>query len=469
MTNITIDKSSSIPAYQQIGDQIGAMISDGRIAADTKLPPIRALASELGVSNITIVGAYRYLEQKKLAYARIGSGTYATELLHKIRPIPADINRHAGEQEFELKDAINFANSSTPAELFPIAEFKKLFNQVLDRDKGNAFSYTDIQGYEPLREAVCGYLEGYGIKSDAEKVQIISGAQQGVDIISKALLMAGDVVFVENPTYYGAVGAFLSRGAQVIPVNMQKDGIDLDRLRGLLKLYRPKFIYVMTYFQTPTCVSYSMAKKRTLLELAAQYDTYIIEEDNQSEFNYGTGRVTPLKSLDHRNRVIYIKSFSKILMPGLRIGFMVLPKKVGQQAAAAKHTSDIYTSGFTQRAFELYLRSEHWQRHTEMMRRTFMERYEFFIKQADAYLRPYVKYTKPGGGLSLWLELRNKELSARDICGRLLEERVVATPGAVFSTDEYDLPFLRLSFADLECEKIRQGIKTIAKVFKEQS
>ena len=148
---------------------------------------------------------------------------------------------------------------------------------------------------------------------------------------------------------------------------------------------------------------------------------------------------------------------------------MVLPKKAGQQAAAAKHTSDIYTSGFTQRAFELYLRSEHWHRHTEMMRRTFMERYEFFIKQADTYLRPYIKYTKPGGGLSLWLELRNKDLSARAICDRLLEEKVVVTPGVVFSTDACDLPFLRLSFTDLECEKIRQGVKTIAKVFKDMN
>jgi DNA-binding transcriptional MocR family regulator len=339
-----------------------------------------------------------------------------------------------------------------------------LFNQVLDRDKGNAFSYTDSRGYEPLRQAVCGYLEGYGVKTDAEKIQIISGAQQGVDIVSKALLTTNDVVFVENPTYYGAVGAFLSRGALVIPINMQKDGIDLDRLKGFLKLYKPRFIYVMTYFQTPTCVSYSMAKKRALLDLAAKYDTYIIEEDNQSEFNYGAERVTPLKALDHRNRVIYIKSFSKILMPGLRLGFMALPKKVGQQVAAAKHTSDIYTSGFTQRAFELYLKSDNWQLHTDMMRRTFMDRYEFFIKQADVHLRPYIKYAKPGGGLSLWAELRDKNLSAQDVCARLLEEKVVATPGAVFSADEQDLPFLRLSFADLECEKISAGVKAIARV-----
>ncbi len=459
--NLQIDKNSGVPSYKQLGDAICGMINEGKIKPNEKLPPIRKLSEALGVNNITIVSAYRYLENKKAAYARVGSGTYVSEVLVEEQPKPITAGEyHRHNHEFQIKDAINFANSGTSKELFPIEEFKLLFNQVLDRDKGNAFDYTDSQGYEPLREAVCTYLDEYGIKTSSDKIQIISGAQQGVDIISKAMLGVGDVLFVEQPTYYGAVGAFFSRGAQVLGVPIEKDGMDLDRLRGLLKIYRPKFIYVMTYFQTPTCVSYSMEKKRKLLELASEYDTYIIEEDNQSEFNYSNETIVPLKALDTKNRVIYIKSFSKILMPGLRLGFMVLPKKVLQQVMSAKYTTDIYTSGFTQRAFDLYLRSNGFKKHTEMMRRIFRERYEFMMKQIDNHLRGVCKYQKPAGGLSVWIELKNG-ISSNELGQSLLEKNVVVTPGTVFSIEGNELPFIRLSFADIEKTKILSGIKII--------
>lgn len=468
---IKLDKENGIPVYRQLGDALWEMIENGVLKQGAKLPPIRKMAEALKVNNVTVVSAYKYLEQKKVVYAHMGSGTYVSEfpteeLPRLITNIEYDAKRNLA---FDVKDAINFANSSISTEFFPVDEFKKCLNAMLDRDKGNAFNYTDSQGYQPLRESIAGYLEEYGMKTDAGKIQIISGVQQGIDMIAKATLNAGDVLFIEKPTYYGAAGGFLSRGVQVIEVPMEDDGLDLIRLRSLLKLYRPKFIYTMTYFQTPTCVSYSMEKKRRLLELADEYNTYIIEEDNQSEFNYSTQPVVPLKALDNRNRVVYIKSVSKILMPGLRLGFMVLPEEILLQVMQAKYTVDISTSGFTQRAFDLYLRSGNWKPYTAMMKGIFQSRYKILTEALDTYAMEYINYNKPLGGLNIWLEMKNKEMSSNQFSDNLVKAHVIVTPGSIFSLHGQDLPYIRISFADVKEKDIEKGIQIMADVFRQMT
>ncbi len=467
--SIKLNKESDVPVYKQLGDGLLYLIESGVIKPSTKLPPIRTMANALKVNSVTVISAYKYLENKKVVYSQMGSGTYVMDIGVKELPTPISSFKTSMESNefFNISDAVNFANTSIPPALFPVKEFKELFNKVLDRDLGNAFSYTDIQGYEPLRVSICTYVERFGIKTSYDRIQIISGAQQGVDIISKVMLTTGDVLFVEKPTYFGAVGAFMMRGGQVIEVPMEKDGISLEELATLLKIYHPKFIYIMSYYQTPACISYSIEKKRGLLELCAKYDTYIIEEDNQSEFNYSDDTIVPLKALDYKNRVIYIKTFSKILMPGLRIGFMVLPKKILQQVLSAKYTSDIATSGFIQRAFHLYLSDEGFLDHVEMMRALFKERYEYFAYMLTTYLTPYFDFDLPKGGLSFWLKLKNKDLSANLLCENILKRNVVLTPGSVFSLNGEDIPCIRLSFADIETDKIEKGIKIIADYLKE--
>ena len=352
-----LDKSeTAAPLYQQLADGIARLIADGHLPANSKLPPIRKLAGQAGVNPATVVTAYKHLESKQMAYSRIGSGTFVSPLPVEQAPEPvANLNIRPYHSGINLENAINFANTSLPHEMFPVAAFKRAFDEVLEREKGGAFSYMDIMGHEPLRALLCGYLESCGIKTSVENVQIISGAQQGVDLISKAILRFGDVVFVEKPTFYGAAGAFLSRGGKLVEIPLLEDGMDIAALENYLKLYQPKLIYMTAYFQTPTGVSYSLEKKRRLLELAEQYGAYIIEEDDYYDFHYGAEPLVSLKALDYKNRVIYIKSFSKILMPGLRMGLIVLPKKIRQAVMEAKYTTDHSSSGFMQRAMEYAL------------------------------------------------------------------------------------------------------------------
>ncbi len=460
---IILDKYNKTPIYQQLGDSIHELIEKGILQPNYRLPSIRIMAEKLNINNVTVVNAYRYLENKKVVYSQIGSGTYVSPLPIKDLPEPINpnINKFNKNNNYNLENALNFATTSTSEELFPVDEFKQIFNEILERDKGYAFKYQESEGYTSLRKSICKYLSHYSINSSYEKIQIISGAQQGIDILSKAILKSGDIVFVEKPTYYGAVGAFQSRGANIIEIPLENDGMNMDLLESYMKLYLPKLIYVMTYYQTPTSISYSLEKKRKLLQIAEKYNSYIIEEDNLSDFNYSNTENVSLKALDYKNRVIYIKSFSKILMPGLRLGFIILPQKILQQVSLAKQNSDISTSGFIQRAFDLYLQKGLWIEHKKRICNIYKKRYQETIKCVDKYLD--VKYTPPNGGLTLWLKF-HESINIEYFCNKLLEQKVILSPGALFSLSNEQIPYVRLSFASVRKEDISKGIKIMGDI-----
>lgn len=460
--SIFIDKKSTVPIYQQLGDALCELIENGVLAPNSKLPPIRTMASQLKVNNVTVVTAYKYLENKKVVYSQMGSGTYVSPIaLNKVPEPVVEKNISSFEEQFELEHAINFVNTSMPHSLFPVEEFKTAFNEILDSQKGDAFNYQGSMGYEPLRKSICGYLlESYQIRALPENIQIISGAQQGIDIISKAMMNYGDIIFVEKPTFYGAVGAFLSRGGKVIEIPMEADGIDTITLENFMKLYHPKFLYMMSYFQTPTGISYSMEKKRKILELADKYNTYIIEDDNLYDFYYAHQTIVPLKALDYKNRVLYIKSFSKILMPGLRIGFLMIPKKIMHNVMNAKYTTDISTSGFMQKALDYYFRNNDWKKHIETIRTFSAQKYNKTVKMADKYLKKYTYYQKPEGGNSLWIGLKN-DLKAELFCAKLLEKGVVVSPGSQFFIDGEESHHIRICFTNVSEDKIEVGMKRI--------
>lgn len=463
--SVFIDKESPIPIYQQLGDALCDLIEKGVLAPNSKLPPIRQMASQLKVNNVTVVTAYKYLEKKQVVYSQVGSGTYVSPIpLDKIPEPVLQENVGLAEQRRKLvdvKSAINFVNTSLPEELFPVAEFKAAFDELLDKEKGNAFSYQESQGYFPLRKFLCDeVLSSYGIKALPENVQIISGAQQGLDLISKAIVNYGDTIFIERPTFYGAAGAFLSRGAKLIEIPLEADGMDIDQLENLMKLYRPKFLYLMSYFQTPTGISYSLEKKRRMIELADKYDTYLVEDDNLYDFNYTGKELITMKALDYHNRVIYIKSFSKIMMPGLRIGVIVLPRKLMNSVANAKYTSDISTSSFIQKAFYLYLKKNDWKEHIHQMRNYGMEKYKKMIKTCDQYLKGKVEYQKPYGGISLWLKLQ-QEIPIDLLMNELLKKGVIISPGSQFLTSGSKSTHIRVCFSHVSDDKIEIGIKRI--------
>ncbi|MFQ7474947.1 PLP-dependent aminotransferase family protein, partial [Anaerotignum sp.] len=217
----------------------------------------------------------------------------------------------------------------------------------------------------------------------------------------------------------------------------------------------------------PTGISYSMEKKRRLLELAEKYDTYIIEEDDFYDFHYSREMPLPLKALDYKNRVIYIKSFSKILMPGLRMGLMVLPKKVRHAVMEAKYTTDISTSGFIQKSLEEYLRVNGWEAHGKQVRQYGSGKYRKAVSMAKKYLLPKgASFALPEGGVSLWVRLP-EDVDAELFCNRALEKNVLVSPGSQFFIEGGTVSHVRLSFAGLTDDKIEVGMKRMGEVLGE--
>ncbi|SMB86785.1 DNA-binding transcriptional regulator, MocR family, contains an aminotransferase domain [Desulfonispora thiosulfatigenes DSM 11270] len=465
--SIQLERNSKEPLYLQLSNSIYSLIEQNKLRSNAKLPAIRKLAELLKVNNSTVVNAYKHLENKNILYSQKGSGTYISPIpLEKLSTNIPQINQTTKHHVEITKDTLNLATISISPELFPVQDFKRLLNTVLDKDGGNAFNYQDSQGYLPLRESICDYLGYHNVRTTPDKIQIISGAQQGIDILSKGLLHYGDVLFVEKPTYRGAIANFQSRGAKIIEIPLEEDGIDLDVLENNMKLFHPKFIYIMSYYQNPTGISYSLEKKHALIKLANKYDTYIIEDDYLGGLNYSNEPYIPLKAFDYKNRVIYIKTFSKILMPGLRFGFIVLPQKILQSVLAAKHTTDIATSGLIQRTFDLYLRSNLWKKHIKEMCNYYQKRYELLVLELST-LSDHLSFVLPHGGLSIWVKFKN--VNVEDLTAKLLSKNVLVSPASAFSLDPEIYPYIRLSFADVELERIPEAISIIKEIVQSQN
>lgn len=477
--SIQLDRDDSVSLYQQLYQELKDRILQGVLAENEQLPSIRKLAKLLGVNNVTIVNAYRLLEQEQLVYSQIGSGTFVKSnqrISSDNIPLADDLYENEvpelkmmDQGQVQLSaDAINFASVVPTPELFPVEDFKSILNEVLDRDRGNAFGYQESQGFYPLRESVSQYFLQCGITTDADHIQVISGAQQGIDIIAKSLLNFGDYVITENPTYTGAMAAFKSRGAKIIPVNIETDGISIPQLQEVIQRYHPKLIYVMPNFQNPTGFCWSQAKMQALLKICQQEDIYIIEDDSFTELSYDGVERHPLKMLDHAHRVVYIKSFSKIFMPGLRIAFLIAPADIISGLVAAKHTSDISTSGLMQRAFDLYLRKNLWKKHIHFMRNVYQERYQQALKSMKNHFSEDITCYEPSGGLAFWLSLP-PGYSGNLFYQHCLARQVIITPGSLFYPDNRDNHHFRLSFAAVYPEDIETGIARVNSCYRDFS
>ncbi|MCF6466138.1 MocR-like pyridoxine biosynthesis transcription factor PdxR [Clostridium sp. Cult2] len=467
-----IDKNLNTPLYIQLYENIRNLIEEDNYKEGDKLPSIRSLAKKLDVNNITVVNAYKLLEQEGYIYSIKGSGTYIRKTSYDM-----DIS-YMEDGDIELmiggvlpisKNSINLASVSPTPEIFPIEEFKQSLIEVLDRDKGNAFVYPEINGYEPFRESISSFLyENYNMSVDKSQIQVISGGQQGIDIIAKTLISQGDCIFVENPTYSGAIAAFESRGAKIMGIPMLEDGLDLQVFNKYIRRYKPKFLYMMTNYQSPTTYSYSEDKKRELINLSKEYNFYIIEDDFLTDLNYDDNKKAPLKSMDSLDQVIYIKSFSKIFMPGVRIGFMTVPQKLFKDIVRVKHTTDISSSGFLQRAFDLYLRKGYWKEHMNTIKEVYTKKYNIMVNELEKLNKYGVKFIKPNGGLSIWVKLP-KDIDAVELYNECGENNVALVPGKIFFVDDSIYSnYIRLSFGAVSSQEITQGIKTIEKYIRKK-
>lgn len=409
---------------------------------------MRTLAREHSVNPSTVVAALRVLESEKMTYSRPGSGMYRAP--------------HVGALAEPLNlptVAIDFTSGTPSPEHFPVGDFRDAINAILERDGGHAFAYPESQGYPPLRYAIAKYLSSQGTRVDAESIHITSGAQQAIFLLGQILLRPGDHVLLECPSYSGAMQVFANAGARLHGIPLRLHGI---RQRELVKAQKiaPKLIYVIPNFHHPTGYSYSQEARQTLIAHARRYNYYIIEDDHINELYYTGIRPRTLWQ-DAPDRVLYIKSFSKIFMPGLRLGFLIVPEELRQALSIAKQNIDLGSSGLAQRALQLYLESAKWPIHLSYLRTVYSERATHLHKALKNHLGERAVYAPLRGGMNCWIGLP-KSTSTTAL------HRVTSALGVDFTPGEqYNLPpysyhnHLRVSIASTNLAQIDEGIAVI--------
>lgn len=456
-----ISFEDEIPKYVQIANRIRKLIDNKDISDGEKLPTIRELADILEVNNVTIVNAYKKLKSDGYAFQKVGSGTYA-----KRKELTSLFNREYSKifknmLPEELEKIIDFTGETNTEVYFPINEFKSVINKVLDRDGANALIIKEPLGYEKLRETINKSF--WNNKLDLDNILIVSGAQQGIDIASKAIVNINDNVIVEKPTYGGALSVFKWRRANIFEIEIKEDGVDLDEFEEILKKNKISCFYTMSYFQNPTGISYSREKKLKLLDLSKKYDFYIIEDDYLSELIYDNNIIhEPLKKLDKYERVIYIKSFSKIFLPGIRLGYMVTPASFNEIIQSSKINTDITTSSLMQRVLELYISEGFWKEHIAYQCREYKKKYKLIKSLIEDELLDKVTYIDPKGGLYFYIKLKDKSITSKELYYKLKRKNVFITPGVIFYRDSKNGDyFFRIGFSQVSKDKIIKGIGLI--------
>ncbi|MPQ43021.1 PLP-dependent aminotransferase family protein [Clostridium tarantellae] len=466
MEKYTIKFTEDSSKYIDIYNKIKELIECKEILDGEKLPTIRILSKYLKVNKITVINAYKKLSTEGYIYQVQGSGSYARrkEAVKNLKNEYKDIfNKIASG---ELKDFIDFTGETTSTNFFKVETLREVFNEVLTRDGIDALTYNDSLGYKSLRESINNNF--WNGKNCLDNMLIISGAQQGIDIVAKALININEAVIVEKPTYSGALTVLKLRGANVLQVPIENDGVNIEYLEKLIKKYKVKCFYTMSYFQNPTGVSCSLKKKKKIIELAYKYNFYIIEDDYLSELIYDDEiEYLPYRSLDSK-RVIYIKSFSKIFLPGIRIGYLLAPTEFNEILHASKVSTDISTSSLMQRALNEYITKGYWVDHIKCLNREYSNRYNYVVKLIKERLNGLVTFHEPKGGLNLFLNInKNLNVTSKELFYKLKEKNTIITPGVIFFHNAKDGEWsFRLGFSQLDYKNIDKGINNIYEILK---
>ncbi len=459
-----IQFKDDIAKYLSIYNYIKKLIEKKIIEDKEKLPPIRVLSKELGVNNDTIINAYNKLKAEGYAYQKMGSGTYArrkdvsSSFKKKYQTLLKKISM------FSKEKIIDFTGETNGEVLFPIDDLKHIINAVLERDGTDALVAKNRCGYSELIKTINEVFWNNDL--DEDNMLVVSGAQQGIDIAAKSIININDNVVVEKPTYIGALSAFKWRKANIIEIPIKNNGIDLNKFEKILQKNQIKCFYTMSYFQNPTGITYNIESKKRILELAHIYDFYIIEDDYLSELIYSNNmEYVPFKYLDKNDRVIYIKSFSKIFLPGIRMGYMAVPEEFKEIIENSKLNTDITTSSLMQRALDEYIARGPWKENIKRLNEEYSERYLLMKEILKNDFCNTLEYIDPHGGLSFYVNIKNNRFKAEELFYELIKNNVYITPAQIFFIlpDEGQYSF-RLSFYQTDKKKIFQGMSMLKDV-----
>ncbi len=360
---------------------------------------------------------------------------------------------------------ISFAGGLPNPEFFPEKEIQAACVKVLEQDGRNVLQYSTAEGYGPLRQYIADRYKKKGLQVEADDILITNGSQQGLDLISKVFLNKGDYVLTERPGYLGAIDAISIFEPTFLSVPLLDDGVDTGALENIIKAHDIKLFYTVPNFQNPSGVSYSEENRAVVADILKQSDTILIEDDPYGELRF-IGEHHPYISSHLGEQAILLGSFSKIVAPGLRMGWICTTNKaVMEKLASAKQAADLHSNYLSQRVIHQYLMDNDIDEHIKAITKVYKEQRDIMIKAIEEHFPPEVKYTQPEGGMFLWITLP-EGISCLELFEAARRENVAFVPGLPFYTDGGGCSTLRMNFSNSDEEKIREGIERLAKAIK---
>ena len=365
---------------------------------------------------------------------------------------------------------ISFAGGFPDSAMFDVDGLKAASTKALNDEPGAALQYGATEGYNPLREQLSAFMGSKGVDVSPEGLIVTTGSQQALDLLGKTLISPGDKVIVEAPTFLATIQCFRLYGAHLIGAPVDASGVDTDKLEQLIVEHKPKFVYLIPTFGNPSGATLSLERRRKVIEMAVKYQTLIVEDDPYGDLYFGEAPPPSLLALAKSvpgasDLIAHCGSLSKVLSPGLRVGWMIAPAELLAKATMCKQFSDAHTSTFAQATAAQYLNAGRMPATLANVRKVYAERAR---TMSDALLRELgdaISFTQPGGGLFVWARLTGQGGSVADgnaFAKRAIEKGVAFVPGAPFYCSQPDIATLRLSFATADLSKIEEGIGRLA-------
>lgn len=465
------------PVYLQIKDYIKSMILSGMLQKDIKLPSTRELSSILNVSRNTVIEAYKYLEDEGFVYTVRGRGFYVSNVEINRQDEwnfnwSSEFNSYAKlSEELDIvksepvwkRGMISFKSIAPDNSYFDVEEVKKAFLNRMALEGDKLLNYGYAKGYKPLIEYLMKYMEGKGVAKEGKDILITNGFTEAFDILLSSLTNSGDKIICENPTHNTAIKIMKLHGLNIEGVELDDDGINLEKLKNKITK-DTKLAYLIPSYHNPTGIIMPPEKRIEVFNIFKEYNVPIIEDGFNEELRYSGSHVAPIAALCGKgNGVIYIGSFSKVLFPGLRIGWIMADKDLISVLESVKRSRNIHTSFIDQAILFEYLNGGNFEKYIKRVRKIYKEKYEWAVKCAKKYI-PNKKILGEGG-LHIFLELSD-EIDTRDVLSECMKKGVIFMPGDIFYTDGRGKNTLRLGFSRNSIEEIEKGFKIIGNVVK---
>lgn len=372
--------------------------------------------------------------------------------------------------KYAADPAVVSLSAGNPApDAFPAKEIAEISADLLNHHPVDALQYGLTEGYAPLRDYLKKYMKDkYGIGSENDRLIITSGAQQVMDLAAKSLCNEGDVVICEAPSFIGSLNSFRSYNARLVGVPVEPDGINTEILEEKLKTEKNvRFIYVIPNFQNPSGVTMSLEKRKKVYSLAKKYGVMILEDNPYGELRYFGENVPAIKSLDTDGIVMYAGSFSKVISPGMRVGWCVAPNPVIQKMVVCKQGQDVHTNMWSQIVIHEYVTKYDFEEHLNYLRELYRKKARFMMDLLDEHLAPYITYDKIDGGLFIMCKLPDN-INMLDFCKEAVKRKVCVVPGNAFLTDETEeCHTFRVNFSTPTDQQLEKGVKILGELIKE--